>query len=412
MIIFLILFFILLAGFFSGTETGLISLDRLQLEKQAKSSNKKKELLDFVNDPDKFLGTTLIGTNISIVIVTSLFSAYFIEQKGLISESFGTLYISAVILIIAEIIPKALNREHADRLIPSTFPVLRVFYRILFPFIFVISILNKLLTNLFGIEKNAGYQSMSKEDLSYLLSETKEDESLLEEQKEMLEEALEFNNLKAKNVMVPRIEMITIDQEMLIAEVLELAAQHRFTRYPVYDGSVDNIVGILIIYDLLKKADKLKTRAKDFVREAYYAPETIDISEMLKEMQKQRKSLAIIVDSFGGTAGMVTVEDIIEEIVGEIEDEYHHDENEKNDVIVINDNEYLVQGYVQIDELENSYDLILPAGNYETVAGLVLDNTHSIPQKGKIIKIENWEIKVMGVSTKKISLLKFSRRHK
>jgi putative hemolysin len=239
-----------------------------------------------------------------------------------------------------------------------------------------------------------------------MLAETEDDGSLHEEQREMLEEALEFTELDASNVMVHRTDIVAFEKNTPISEVIEIAKENGYTRFPVYEDDLDHIIGILIIYDLISLPVDNGATAGDFLHEAFVSPETTDVDHLLTEMQKNKKSMAIIVDSYGGTAGLVTIEDILEEIVGEIEDEYDMttDEIEK-----IDDNNFIVPGFIEIDALNDEYEMGLPEGDYETIAGLIIDQLEKIPKQGSQIKAGNWLIKVVQVTDKKIVRVKLKR---
>ena len=225
---------------------------------------------------------------------------------------------------------------------------------------------------------------------------------------EMIEDALDFNELDAKNVMVPRTEIIALPETATVEEALELAREEGFTRYPVYQGSIDNVVGILIIYDVFKKECTPQTLVGDLLHEPYFAPENTDLDVLLKEMQRLHRSMAIIVDSYGGTAGLVTIEDILEEIVGEIEDEYDEEEP-STEVVQISPNTWLVEADVDIDVLADDHDIILPEGDYETVAGLILDRLEQIPHQGQIINCDHFRIQVLQATDKKIIKVKIHK---
>ena len=399
----LIILFFILSAFFSGIETGLISIDRLQMEQKAKTNKKKKQILSFLENPDKLFGTTLFGNNISIVIVSSL-SIFLINEFKKnnaikITEQATTLIIAGFILIFAEIIPKAIYRDHPNKLITRGFSLLRFFSIIFQPFVRFVSFINSILAKLFKLPQKNGFHLLTREDLSYMLSETKDDGVLHEDQREMLEEALEFTQLDAENVMIHRTEIVAFEKDTPVEEVIKVAKENGFTRFPVYDENLDHITGILIIYDLMKKKRNKNLKASDFVREAFFAPETMDVNTLLTEMQTHKKSMAIIVDSFGGTAGLVTIEDILEEIVGEIEDEY---DTPSQEVEKIDENKYLVMGFVEIDFLNDDYEMELPEGDYETIAGLIIDKLERIPRQGTKLKIGNWKINIVQVTDKKI----------
>ncbi len=400
----IIIVFFILSAFFSGMETGLISIDRMKMEQQAKKSKKKKQILSVLENPDKLFGTTLFGTNISLVIVTSLsiLLINIFNQKKVfhISETAATLIIAGAILIFAEIIPKALYRENPNKLVTRGFPLLRFFSLILLPFVKFVSLLNSLLARMFKLSEKNGFHILTREDLSYMLAETKDDGILHEDQRDMLEEALEFTELDAENVMIHRTEIVAFEKNTPIEEVISIAKEKGFTRFPVYDEDLDHIIGILIIYDLIKKDNVGKMKASDFVREAFFAPEIMDVDNLLAEMQANKNSMAIIVDPFGGTAGLVTIEDILEEIVGEIEDEY--DTTAPLEVEKIGKNHYKVQGFVEIDFLNDEYEMNLPEGDYETIAGLIIDKLEKLPRQNTKLTINKWNIIILQVSDVKI----------
>ncbi len=394
-------------------ETGLISLNRLKMEQKAKTDKKKKHILLFLQNPDRLFGTTLFGNNISLVIVSSLsiFLINYFKKKNSFefSDQVATLIIAGFILIFAEIIPKAVYRDNPNKLVTKGFSLLKFFSIILSPFVKFVSKFNSLLARLFKLPENNGYHLLTREDLSYMLSETKNDGILHEDQREMLEEALEFTELKAENVMIHRTEIVALHKDMPIDEVIQVAKENGFTRFPVYDEDLDNISGILIIYDLIKRKNNEKSKASDYTRDAFFAPETMDIDTLLTEMQTRKRSMAIIVDSFGGTAGLITIEDILEEIVGEIEDEY---DTISQEVQKINNDNYLVRGFVEIDFLNDEFEMNLPEGDYETIAGLIIDKLERIPKQNTMLKVENWEITVVHVTDKKIVKVEMKRLEK
>lgn len=399
-IIIIVIFFVL-AAFFSGMETGLISLGQLKLSSPPKNDRSNKTISKFDKQANKFFATTLIGTNLSIIIVTSLsiLLLYYFRSKIKLNNEIFILILAGIILIFSEIIPKALFRDKAEKLVKNSFPLISFFAIIFKPFLGIINILDNSLSKIFKLPEKANLQNITKEDLSYMLSQTESDGQLLENQREMLEEALEFRELKAENVMIHRTEIIALPQDMPIQDILALAKKEGFTRFPVYNEDLDDIIGILIIYDIMKRNQHNGLTAFDFVREAYFAPESIDVTTLLTEMQTYKKSMVIIVDSFGGTSGIVTIEDILEEIVGEIEDEY---DNTAQEVEILDENSYKVQGYVEIDFLNDEYDLDIPVGDYETIAGLVIDRLARIPKQGVSIKTGEWNLKVLQVTDKKI----------
>ncbi len=409
-IILIVVIFFILAGFFSGIEAGFISIDRLKFEQQAKKDKTKKKILQFLESPEKLFGTTLFGTNISIVIVSSL-SMFLLNsyKNNKLSEQTATLIIAGVILVFAEIIPKALYRDFPSKLVTHGFPLLNISRLIFTPFVKFVSLLNKALSKLLKLEDKDGFNLITREDLSYMLAETKDEDTFQKHQKQMLEEVLEFTELNAENVMIHRTEIVAFNENTSIEEVIKTASKNGFTRFPVFQENLDKIVGILIIYDILNTKSIVDKIAGDFIREAYYAPENKDVNTLLLEMQAKKKSMAIVIDSFGGTAGLVTIEDILEEIVGEIEDEYDNVRTVQ-EVKKINANTYIVQGFVEIDFLNDDFDMNLPEGDYETIAGLIIDKLTQIPQAETTLEIGNWKIKILQATSKKIIKVKLIKQ--
>jgi putative hemolysin len=408
LLLLMLLFFLCVSFFFSGIETGIVSLDRLQLEKDSKHSVRKKRLLHFIESPDRFFGTTLVGNNVANIVIASV-ATYIVEEKlsgQTIDPKITSLVLAGIILVFCEILPKALFRDYPNKLVPIFFPVLRFFYILLKPVILIVTSFANLVFKVFHFKSTPGFSYITKDDLAFILSQTESDEELASPQRDMLEDALEFNEQKAKNIMVPRMEIVAINEDTRLTEVEEFARTQGYTRYPVYQENLDHIIGVLIIYDIIKNDDKEHRVARDIMHTPYFAPETIDIDNLMKEMQIHKKSMAIISDSYGGTAGIVTMEDILEEIVGDIADEYDVDEDTSSDISQINPDLFIVKGDVEIDRLKDEYDIELPDGNYTTIAGLIIDQLEKIPIQGQYLDLENCRIQVLQVTNKKIVKVK------
>jgi len=321
-----------------------------------------------------------------------------------ISEHIATLALSFLVMLFAEIIPKALFRDNSTRLVKKYLPLISFFSYTLKPLIKFVEIFNNFLAKAFNIDDSNAYHHISRDDISFLLSEKPTD--MHEKQREMIEDALEFAELKAENVMIHRTEVVAIHKDATIPEVIEIASEAGFTRFPVYDQDLDDIVGILIIYDLLK-ADPA-SKAADYMRKPNIIPETMNVDAVLSDMQANKNSIAVVIDSYGGTAGIISIEDILEEIVGEIEDEY--DVTQTNaEIQQLDEDNFIVQGFVEIDYLNDEYEMELPDGDYETVAGMIIDKLAKIPPRKTKCLIGSWEILVIQATNKKIIKLKFTR---
>lgn len=397
-----------LTSVFSGSETGFISINQFDLERRARRDRNAARLLAFIKRPDRFLGTTLIGNNLMNILIASL-STYVFHKLALpwMPAKYSALVMGLIVLSFAEILPKAIFRDHAETLVPRVFPLLRFFYYLFRPLVAAVGVLNSLLRRLLKLDTKDDFNYLTRDDLTFLLSQTQIDPEE-QPQLEMIEDALEFREQEARNVMVPRTEIVAIPGTATIEEAIAIAREEGFTRYPVYGQNLDDIQGVLIIYDILKQDITSDMRAAELVHEPFFAPEGMDLDILLREMQQKRRTMAIIVDSYGGTAGIVTIEDILEEIVGDIEDEYDTDE-ESPDVEQISPNTWLAQADVEIDYLADEYDIELPEGDYETIAGLILDRLERIPHQGQIIFIPPYRIQVLQATDKKIIKVKIHK---
>jgi putative hemolysin len=410
-ILFWILVFLVLLGLsflFSGFENGVISINQLELEAKARKDKKAARILATVRQPDKVLGTTLIGNNVVNILMATL-STYVANRyiKGF-DARYTALVVGAVVLIFGEVIPKSIFRDHADSLVPAVAPFMRFVYSILKPIVAGVSWLNTGLRKLLRITEGGSFNYLTKDDLTYLLSLAEPDESE-EPQMEMIEDALDFTDQVARNVMVPRTDLVALPATATIAEAIEIARKEGFTRYPVYGQNIDDIVGVLIIYDVLKREFTPDTLIGKIVHIPFFTPENTDLDVLLREMQKHHRSIAIVVDAYGGTSGIVTMEDILEEIVGDIADEYDDEQEELNEVEQVSPNTWLVQADTEIDRLADEYDIMLPEGDYETVAGLILDKIARIPHQGQIINIDHFRIQVLQATEKKIIKVKIHK---
>lgn len=407
----IMLFLLALMFLFAGFETGAISINQIELENRAKKNRSLARLLEYVRHPDVFLGTTLLGTNITTVLLATI-STYLVHRinSPFINPKYTALIVGGVALIFGEVFPKAYFRSHADTLVPKVFPLMRFISYMLSPFVLLVTWLNRGVRKLLKISSEQNFNYLTKDDLAYLLSITSTD-AKDEPQLEMIEDALDFTEQEAHNVMVPRTDVIAIQESATIAEAIEIAREEGFTRYPVYRQNLDDIVGILIIYDVLKREFTPQTPVSKLMLEPYFTPENTDLDVLLREMQKQHRSMAIVVDSYGGTSGIVTMEDILEEIVGDIEDEYDV-EDEAPDVQQVSPNTWLASADVEIDTLAEDHGIDLPEGDYETLAGLILDRLERIPLRGQVIELEPWRIQVLQATEKKILKVKLHKMNK
>jgi len=394
MITLLIVLF-LFSAYFSGMETGFLSLDKFELEKRSKSSKKSKQIFNFTQKMDRVLTTILIGNSLSNVALASLFT-YQISKSNFFPVEVGTFFLVAVMVIFAECLPKIFYKEHAMIMVNISFKIFLFFYRIFYPLVFLIAKLNIFIIWIFGLQK-----SETKIDTSELSNFLRESDS---KNINLIQEALEFSILEAKKVMTPRTEIIGFEQEEDIEQVLRIAKQKGYTKFPIYEKNIDNIVGILILYDLL---DVKKKPLRDVMRKVFFAPENIEINKLLRQMQERKSLFCVLIDAYGGTSGIVTIEDIMEELVGDIEDEYDLPENAY--VKKIKPKTYLIRASVEIANLRGNFKINLQESQeYNTLAGFIIWELEKIPKRGFTFKVDKYTIKIEKSTNKKIELIRLS----
>ncbi|NLW19368.1 MAG: HlyC/CorC family transporter [Candidatus Cloacimonetes bacterium] len=409
LLVWIAVFLLLLAlsFLFSGIENGAVSINMVELESKARKDKSAATLLRDLQHKDRVLGTTLLGNNLVNILMASLSTFFVNRYVAGFDAKYTALVVGTVVLVFGEVLPKSIFRDRADVLLPKFYPFLRVVQFIFKPLVMGVSGLNKVLRKLLKLSDVNEFDYLTKDDISYLISLT-EDDSEDEPQLEMLEDALEFTDQVARNVMVPRTDLAAIPATATVAEAIEIAREEGYTRYPVYGKDLDDILGILIIYDILKTGYDSNVSVDKLIREPFFTPENTDLDVLLSEMQQHRRSIAIVVDSYGGTSGIVTMEDILEEIVGDIADEYDEEE-EIPEVEQVAPNTWLAQADTEIDRLEDEYGILLPEGDYETLAGLILDRIARIPHQGQIINVEPYRIQILQATEKKIIKVKIHK---
>ncbi len=380
----IILICVALEGFFSGSELALVSADRVAIRARKGQTNRSAELLArFLEDPERILTATLIGTNLCVVTSTTVF-ALLLSEVGDVggtdlsqhSELWTVLLLSPLLLFFGELLPKSVYRVHADRIAPVVIYPLTWLSVGLFPLVSLIRSITVGLLRLLGTEEHA-HMGVSRDELRLLLRHRQGGE-IEQEERKMISRIFDFPEITAKEVMCPLIDLVAIDEGQLLREAAELFVESGFSRLPVFHGRVDDIVGVLSAKDVLVATD-LEVPVSTLKRPVTYAAEGQKVEILLTDLQSRGEGVAIVVDEYGGAEGMVTVEDILEEIVGEIEDE--HDEPVR-DVLRRGKFEYLVSARTEVDHLEEVLPLSLPDGDYETLGGFLLEQFGRIPELG------------------------------
>lgn len=384
-VILLILF--LLSAFFSSAETALTTVSKIRMRSLADEGNKKAEIvLDTIeNHKSKMLSAILIGNNIVNLYAASLTTTIAYRFGGYM-VSLATGILTVAILVFGEITPKNLATLKSDKLSLSYIRVIRFLMTVLTPVIFIINMFARGILFLMRIDPNAANDIMTEDELRTIVDVSHEDGVIESEEKEMIYNVFDLGDAKAKDVMVPRVNVTFADVNSSYQELIEIFKEDKYTRLPIYEDTTDNVIGTINMKDLLI-AQKENFHVRDILREAYFTYEFKSISELLVEMRHASYNIAIVLDEYGETAGLITLEDILEEIVGEIHDEY--DENEEEFIKEVGEREYIVEGYLSLDDINDRLELELESEDYDSLGGYFIEHLDRLPEIGDEITTEN-----------------------
>lgn len=350
----------------------------------ADADNKKaKMVLKITKDSAKMLSAILIGNNIVNLSASSIATTLAISMFGNYGAGIATGIITFLILIFGEVSPKTLSTIKADSISMKIAGIINVLMIVLTPVIFLINKLSLGVLFLFGVKASDGNRVMTEEELRTIVDVGQETGVIEDEERAMIHNVFDFGDAEAKEVMIPRIDMTFVHIDADYNEVLKIYKQDMFTRLPVYEESTDNIVGIINMKDLLLIENTDNFSIRDIMREPYFTYEHKNTSDLFLEMKKSSISLAIVLDEYGVTAGLITLEDLIEEIVGEIRDEY--DTDEIDDITRLSDREYLVLGSANLEDVSDELNLHLESDDYDTIGGYCLEKLDHLPERNEII---------------------------
>ena len=373
----LIIIFLIFSAFFSATETAFTSLNRVRLKNRANDGDKRaKETLELSLDYNKLLSTILIGNNIVNIALTATATLLFIRLYGSYGPTISTVVTTVIVLLFGEISPKNLAKESPEKFAMFATPATRVFMVLFTPLNWLFGQLKVLLSKLFKISSDDG---ITEEEILTMVEEAETEGRIEADQSELIQNAIEFNELEAWDVITPRVDIVAIDVESTKKETAKIFAETGFSRVPVYDGDLDRILGILNQKDFHNYVDGSKETISDYIKPVIYVAGSMKAAVLLKRLQVNKSHMAIIVDEYGGTAGLVTMEDIIEELIGDIYDEY--DEEESSDIIQLQDGSYRVMCSANVEKMFDYFDEELEL-DVNTVNGWVVLQLDKLPESG------------------------------
>ncbi len=380
----ILILLLLLSAFFSSSETALTTVNKIRMRTLSESGNKRADrVLRVTDDSGKMLSAILIGNNIVNLSASSLATSLAIHYLGNVGAGIVTGILTFLILIFGEVTPKTLATIKADSIALAIAGIIDVLMKILTPVIFIINKLSMGLLFLLRINPKDGSQQMTEEELRTIVDVGQETGVIENEERNMIHNLFDFGDAEAKEIMVPRIDMTFVQVDATYQEVLDVFRQDMFTRLPVYEDTTDNVIGIINMKDFLLEQDDETFSVRSMLRDPYFTYEHKNTADLFLEMRKSSISLAIVLDEYGVTAGLITLEDLLEEIVGEIRDEY--DADEEDDITQISDREFYVLGSANLDDVSDALGYSFESNDYDTIGGYCLGLLGHLPEKNEII---------------------------
>lgn len=398
---------LVLSALFSSSETALTTVNRIRIRTLAGQGDKRAmTLLAVLQNPEKMLSVILIGNNVVNLYASSLATTVTLSLFGSKMVGVATGVLTLEVLVFGEVAPKTMASRNAEQIALRAAGPVKCLMWLFTPLVFVVNNLARFVMKLFGADRPGKRELMTAEELRTIVQVGHEDGVIENSERKMIDNVFDFGDRSARDIMIPRIDMTCIDMEAGYDELMEVVREEKYTRIPVYKESADTIVGILNIKDLLFRAQDKPFRIAELMRKPLFTYEQKKTSELMVEMRKNYTNLAIVLDEYGVTAGMVTMEDILEEIVGEIRDEY--DRDEEKSIRRIAPNTYLIEGNVKIDDVNEVLQLHLASEDYESIGGYVLEQLEHFPKEGECVSKGGISFTVTRMEQTRIAEVKLS----
>lgn len=375
------------SAFFSSAETALMTSNKLKIRNLAENGDKRaKKVLDITANTDKMLSAILIGNNVVNLTASSLSTTLTLKIFGSSLVGIATGILTFLILVFGEITPKNVASKNAENMALAYIGVISVIVTVMTPVIFIVNKVAGAVISIFTKNSDEN-NAVTEEELRAMVEYSHEEGVIENEEKKMIVNVVDFGDTVAGDIMVPRVDMVMVDEKSSYEEILQVFREERYTRIPVYEETPDNVIGILNVKDFLLIEDKENFVMKEHLREPLYTYEYKKTSALMMDMRKTGANIVIVLDEYGITAGLITLEDMLEEIVGEIRDEFDADEDEG--ITKVSDLEYMIDGSTNLDDINDRIGLELSSDEYESIGGLIMEKLGRIPAEGEIINLDN-----------------------
>lgn len=384
------------------SETALMALSKIRIRHMVEEGVKGAKLVEkLAEDPSRLLGAILIGNNIVNIGASALATSVAVKAFGEGAVGVVTIVMTILVLIFGEITPKSIAKQNSENVALKVSKIINIVVKLFRPFIAIFTAISGLFIRILGGDPKATEPFITEEELKTMVGVSEEEGVLEDVEKEMIFNVFEFADSQVKDVMVQRVDVVAVDINANYDEVINIIKTEQFSRIPVYNQNIDDVVGILNVKDLIiASQSKENFKISDYMREAYYTFEFKKITELFNEMKKTRNHMAVVLDEYGGNVGIVTIEDLIEEVVGEIEDEY--DDEEDDDIVVVKEDEYIVDGSARLDHIGDLIGVTMESEEFDSVGGLVIGELGRFPEKSEEVKLNNIRFVVEEVDKNRI----------
>lgn len=409
----LVIVCLLIIALLSASEASIIAVNKFRIRGLIEKGDKKAKIVQRIIDQhDRFFGAVILSGNFFTVLATSLATAVALNLFGNDGVVVATILMTILTVLFGELTPKTIAVSYSEKTALILSRPVELLMTIMRPVVWGLTKFMDIIMGLFGLKKKPGIPFVTEEEIKAMISIGKEEGTLEEEEKEMLHKVFEFGDTTVSEAMVPRTEIVSIQESATVSDALTLVSKEGYSRYPVIKDTVDNITGILYVKDILIKMSEEKldntTPITNLIREAYYIPENKMVTELLDEMQKNKFQIAIVVDEYGGTSGLITLEDLIEEIVGGLQDEFEEMEAEK-EVEVVDERTFIVSGTTGLDEVNELVGVELKSEDFNTIGGLLFGLFGRLPKIGEQLRYHNLRFLVLEMDGRKLERIKITK---
>jgi putative hemolysin len=427
--ILLLTFLLMLNAFFSASEIALISLNDNKIKVMAEEGDKKAKMLkSLLGEPSKFLATIQVGITLAGFMASAFAAENFAYRLSGAIKSIGvpvpdaflntlsliliTIVLSYFTLVLGELVPKRIAMKKSEPISMAVVGPLTFLMRLTSPFVRFLTFSTNFFIRLFGIDPNEADGDITEEEIRMMIDVGQERGTIHETEKLMINNIFEFNNKIASDIMTHRTDIVALELESSLLEVVSLVSEEKYSRIPVYDKSIDNVVGILhtkdLIHVLTSDSAKENFSLSGIMRKPYFVPESRKTDELFRDLQRDKTPISIVIDEYGGTAGIATIEDLVEEIVGEILDEYDEDENM---IVELDDGSVIIDGLTSLDDVQGYFDVDLPIDEYDTLSGFIVGSLGRIPEEGETpsIQFSGYLFEAEGISEKMVTKVKVTK---